>query len=134
MSSEGSAYERLGGEPFVRTIVARFLERVTSDVMIGFFFRDVDRERLVEREFELARHHLGGGGAYSGRPLQVAHARHRIFGGHFNRRLVILGEVLSEFGVPLDIRAAWLDHDRALRPLIESKNESECRSDSEPEL
>jgi hemoglobin len=131
---EVSPFERLGGETFVRTVVTRFIERVTSDLMIGFFFAGVDRERLTTLEFQIARQHLGGEGGYEGRPLRMAHGKHRIFGGHFNRRLVILGEVLSEFEIPLDIRESWLDHDRALRPLVEATGESECKSDALPSL
>lgn len=107
-------FELLGGTLPLRAIVTDFVTRVVDDLMIGYFFRDVDREALIEREFEFARAHLGGGGDYRGRPLPQAHAPHGIRAGHFARRIKILEETLDEHAVPASVRAAWLAHDRSL--------------------
>jgi truncated hemoglobin YjbI len=126
---ERSPFERLGGEERLRSVINSFIDRVTSDSMIGFFFRTVNQERLREMEYQLARHHLGGGGEYEGRPLQTAHGRHAIFPGHFNRRIVLLEKVLEDADVPMDVRNHWLDHDRALRAQIEQQGATECVSE-----
>jgi hemoglobin len=121
-----SAYERLGGEPALRVIVEDFVRRITSDVMIGFFFAKIDRARLTEMELSLAREQLGGPGRYEGRPLRQAHGPHRIMGGHFARRREILRQTLVAHGAPDDVIASWLAHVDALRAEITPDAGSEC--------
>ena len=120
-----TAFERLG-EPALRAIIDDFALRVTSDVMIGFFFARVDRERLVRMEYEHAAAHLGGPVVYSGRPIRAAHAAHRIMGGHFARRREILRQTLVAHAVPEDIASAWLAHVDSLRDQITPDVGSEC--------
>lgn len=115
---ESSAWDTLGGEAGVRPIVERLIERVSGDLMIGFFFRSADLERVKRHELEWARAHLGGPASYTGRPLPEAHGAHPIAEGHFARRLKILEEVLAEFGVPGEVQAEWLAHDRAQRAAV----------------
>ena len=88
-------YERIGGEQGLRAIVDDFVDRVFDDVMIGFFFRKVERRRIKELEFQHAAEHLGGPVRYRGRPLQEAHAAHPIMGGQFARRTELLRQTLS---------------------------------------
>lgn len=123
-----SHYEILGDEK-LRQLIDVFVERVIHDVMIGFFFRGVDIPRLKQREYEFARGHLGGPTEYTGRPLQIAHARHPILGGQFNRRIRILEQVLQEFQVPDEIRLAWLAHNESLRSLITHDPTHECNTE-----
>ena len=52
-------FEDLGGEPALRPIIDRFVDRVFDDVMIGFFFRNARRERIKQKEYEFAAQHLG---------------------------------------------------------------------------
>ena len=111
-------FEQLGGEEERRAIGERFVDRVFDDFMIGFHFRDASRARVKAKEYEFAALHLGADVAYSGRPLRAAHGPHRILGGHFDRRLKILEEVLEERGVPAEILAHWLSHNRAQQGLI----------------
>lgn len=117
MSAE-TPYQQLGGEAALRPLVERFVERVFQDVMIGFLFRAADRQRVAEKEYELAARHLGAAVPYTGRPLDEAHAPHPISGGHFDRRRKILEEVLEEAGAPAAVREAWLRQVDALRGLI----------------
>lgn len=109
-----SPYQELGGEPTLRRIVDRFVDRMVSDIMIGFFFRSVDKERLKQKEFEFAARHLGACIEYTGRPLESAHRIHGILDGQFQRRLTLLRETLEEFQVPLRVQDAWISHTRSL--------------------
>jgi hemoglobin len=117
-SAAPSWFEQLGGEAGVRRIIDDFMERVFADRMIGFFFRAADTIRIKELEYQLAAAFLGGGVKYQGRPLNQAHAKHPIMGGHFARRKQILKETLERHCVPEAIAAAWLEHTEALRALI----------------
>lgn len=115
---EPSLFDELGGEAVLRAIIDRFVDRVFDDIMIGFFFQKASRRRIKEKEYEFAARHLGADIAYTGRPLEQAHAVHGIMGGQFMRRLKILEETLEEFHVPPHIREHWIAHTESLRPLI----------------
>jgi len=121
-----SHYERLGGEAGLRALIDDFVERVVSDIMIGFMFRDVDRARLKQLELEHAAAHLGGPSRYSGRPLRQAHAKHRIMGGQFARRREILRKTLVDHRVPQDIIEAWLAYTDSLRDQVTADPDGQC--------
>jgi hemoglobin len=121
-----SLFDQLGGEPALRPIVDRFVDRVFEDDMIGFLFRNTDRARIKQKEYEFAAQHLGASVEYTGNPLPKAHAKHRITGGQFMRRLQILREVLTELGAPSAVCEHWVRHTESLRPLITAEAGSEC--------
>ncbi len=121
-----SDFEKLGGEARLREIIDLFVDRVTTDMMIGFFFAKVDRAELKRFEYEFAAAHLGAKTPYTGRPLEPAHARHPILGGQFNRRMKILERTLAELNVPADVADRWLAHNERLRPLITRDSSQEC--------
>jgi hemoglobin len=121
-----SHFEQLGGEVELRKIIDDFIDRVFQDRMIGFFFRHASKDRIKELEYQLTASFLGGGIEYRGRPLDTAHAKHPIMGGHFARRRQILKETLESHRVPEAIQEAWLKHTDALRPLITAQSDSQC--------
>ncbi len=123
-------FEDLGGEPALRRIIDRFVDKLFDDVMIGFFFRNARRERIKQKEYEFAAHHLGAGTPYTGRAIEEAHRAHPIMGGQFARRLTILKETLEAEGVPEHVKAHWLAHTEAQRPLVTADAGREC----DPEL
>jgi hemoglobin len=108
-------FDELGGEPELRRIIDRFIDRVFDDIMVGFLFSRANRQRIKAKEYEFAARHLGAPVAYTGRPLDAAHRPHQIFDGQFDRRSTILRETLAEFGVSERVRAHWLAHTEALR-------------------
>jgi hemoglobin len=122
-------FDDLGGEPALRQIIDRFVDRIFDDVMIGFFFRNARRERIKQKEYEFAAQHLGGPVTYSGRPLDEAHRAHPIMGGQFLRRLTILKETLEEAGVPEHVKQHWLAHTESMRPLVTGDVGRECDAD-----
>jgi hemoglobin len=121
-----SMYERLGGQAGLRAIIDDFVDRMFDDLMIGFFFRNVERERLKDLEFQHAAEHLGGPVQYAGRPIAAAHAKHRIMGGQFARRKELLRKTLHDHGAPQDIVDAWLAHIESLRPQITGQAGGQC--------
>jgi hemoglobin len=110
--AEASLFDELGGEPVLKRIIDRFVDRLFDDVMIGFFFQasSVSRERIKAKEYEFAASHLGAPVEYSGRTIGAAHRRHAIMTGHFMRRLQILKETLDEFAVSERVRRHWVEH------------------------
>lgn len=121
-----TSFERIGGEPALRAIIDDFVDRIFEDVMIGFFFRRASKERIKAMEYQHAAEHLGAPVRYEGRPLREAHAAHRIFGGHFERRKKILSDVLRAHRVPDDVHEAWLAHVESLRAHVTKDEGSEC--------
>ncbi len=113
-----SLYEQLGGEHKLRAIIEVFVERMRQDLLIGFFFVQVDAARLKAQEFAYAAASLGGPDPYRGRDLSQVHRRLPLQGGHFDRRRQLLADVLGEFAVPAAPRAAWLAHVEAMRPIV----------------
>jgi hemoglobin len=111
-------WEAIGAEPGARLLVARFVDRMLADPIIGFRFAGVDRDNLVERELEHASRVLGGPLKYRGRPLAQVHGPLRINAGQFRRRLALLKTVARELGVPDAPIDGWIAHDRALEPVL----------------
>jgi len=119
-------YDRIGGER-LREVITEFYKRVFDDVMIGFMFARADRQRLIDKEWELVAALLGAPGVkYTGKPMRDAHAQHTIFGGQFERRLQILRDTLAEFAVDSEVQEAWIAHTQSLRGQITRARGSEC--------
>ena len=125
-----SLFDKLGGESRLRSIIDTFVDRVFEDRMIGFFFRNADRQRIKEFEYQLTAGFLGADIAYRGRPLAKLHANHPIMGGHFARRRQILSETLDSYQVPAGIKSVILEHTDALRSQITPEAGSGCDSDA----
>ncbi|MGE0547908.1 MAG: group 1 truncated hemoglobin [Kofleriaceae bacterium] len=127
---DSSLFDRIGA-PLLRAVITEFYRRIFDDVMIGFMFQGKDRQHLIDREWELAAAMLGAPGVkYTGRPMRAAHAQHSIFGGHFERRLQILREAMSDLGVDPEVQRAWIAHTESLRAQITSDRGSECKDTS----
>jgi truncated hemoglobin YjbI len=124
--AETTLFEQLGGEPVLRSIVGRFVDRMFGDPMIGFFFRKASRERVKDKEYELAAQHLGAAVEYTGRPIQQVHAAHPIMGGQFARRLEILRQTLVEAGAPEAVIRHWIAHTENLRSMVTRDASGEC--------
>ncbi len=115
-----------GGEPVLRAVVTHFYEHVFTDVMIGFFFRNADKARLIEKEYELAARMLGADVRYTGKTMRQAHDPHPIMGGQFMRRLQLLKEAMAAHDLPQPVVDAWVAHTEALRPQITGFKGSDC--------
>ena len=121
-------FEELGGEPALRSVIVQFVDRMLTDPMIGFFFRQTNRRRLEDKEYEHAAKHLGApipdnprsrnARPQSGRPQSEAQRAHRNVGGQFERRIALLDQVLQECGVPEHIQTHWVSHTRSLRARV----------------
>ncbi|HTE50846.1 MAG TPA: group 1 truncated hemoglobin [Kofleriaceae bacterium] len=120
-----SLFDRIGGEA-LRRVLEDFYDRVFADTMIGFLFTGKNKERLIQKEWEMAAGVLGGAVAYTGRPMSKAHARVPITVGHFDRRLVLLGETLDAHKVDPEVRGRLLDHARSLREQLTADPEGVC--------
>lgn len=108
-------YALAGGEAGIRAVMTDFYDAVFADVMIGFFFRHADKQRLIDKETEFSARMLGGDVEYTGMSLPKAHGKHPIMGGHFMRRLQLLKEAMDKHDLPQPVRDAWVQHTHELR-------------------
>lgn len=111
-------FERAGGEPVVRAIIDRFVDRQFEDSIIGFFFAGKDRAAVKQHEYEHAAGTLGAQVTYTGRPIPSLHKALRINSGQFRRRLALLRQEIERAGVPADVLEAWLDGQRRMERAI----------------
>jgi hemoglobin len=118
-------FDAVGGDK-LRLVVEDLYDRLFADVMIGFLFKGRDRERLVQKEWELVAELLGGPVRYSGRTMAEAHGRLPIMGGHFERRLQILRETLAHHAIPEEARRRWLEHSLAQRAQVTRDGSGVC--------
>lgn len=123
--------EQAGGIEGMRRMVRTFYDMVFTDMMISFFFRNSDKERLIQKETELLCRAIGDTSIpYTGKPLREAHAAHPIMGGHFERRLQLMRDAMQAHSLPAAVQAAIVEHTEALRPLVTDDAGSECDHDA----
>jgi len=127
--STPTLFDRIGYDR-LREVVEDFVDRLYADNMIGFFFAHFDRDRLVLHETQFNARALGADLAYQGRPIGAAHARHRIMGGQFNRRLTILIETMQDHGVDPEVQRRLVEHTERLRGLVTNQPADTCVSES----
>lgn len=118
MSRSERALWALTSEEEVRRCLRALYTKVLGDRMIGFFFEGRDLEAIVAAQVGLVCAMLGGPGAYEGAPLPEAHRALPLLPGHFDRRHVLLAEVLAAEAIHEDVKAAWLEADAAWRKAI----------------
>jgi hemoglobin len=115
-----SLYEEIGPE-FIKRAITEFYERAFVDVMIGHFFFKIDKAGITAQQILFASSMLGAKEMkYTGKPLKVAHADMTIRLVHFNRRQVLMREVLADLGLSAELQNAWLNLEGQLRPIIVS--------------
>lgn len=110
----------------LKTIVNKFVDTMFNDVMIGFFFRKADKNRIKEKEFEFLANHLGFEINYSGEPIAEVHQKHRIMGGQFSRRKQILKETFEAFNVSTYIIEDIMQHTEKFRMTVSKTKNSDC--------
>jgi hemoglobin len=125
-------YEAVVGESGVRAILQSLYDKLFDDPMVGFLFQGADKARIVEQQVAFTCGFLGGLQRYEGKPLPEAHARLPLLPGHFDRRHWVLGQVLTEHGVPDDVKQAWLRIDEGLRPSVLASGQQAREKTREP--
>ena len=101
--------ETIGGEGVLLSLLEKFYLRMSEDIIVGFFFDGKDLKKIarLQANFMLAASGLNPN--YAGRSPSTAHiALAPILSGHFDRRLVILRELLNEAGLAPSLIERWI--------------------------
>jgi truncated hemoglobin YjbI len=116
----GELYDAIGKEAGLEKILQRFYEKMSQDLLIGFFFEghDVQHIALMQKSFLMKT--WGASASYSGRSPADAHSKlPPILKGHFDRRLVLLAETLREFQVEERFVEVWVRFEGSFRRAVE---------------
>ena len=110
-------YDQIG-HAFIAKAVAEFYKRAFVDVMIGHFFFNSDINHIITEQTSFVSAMLGGPKSYTGKPLKPAHKPFLIRTVHFNRRQVMMREVLVDLNLEPHLANAWLAVEEQFRNVI----------------
>ena len=111
-----TAYQEAGGADGVEKILRSFYQKLSKDVLVGFFFSGKDLEHIIQQQKAFLLRSMGETKTYSGKSPRTAHTHlPPILKGHFDRRLVVLRETLKEFGLSDKAAQAWVDYEDTFR-------------------
>ncbi len=114
--------EAVGGKAGLLMLLEQFYSRMSNDLMIGFFFRDKDLTLIVSHQAEFILNSAGLPSNFTGKgPAQAHTLLPPILAGHFDRRLVILREVLREANVDQKWIDRWVAFEELFRGLVVSQ-------------
>jgi hemoglobin len=116
-SSKSGLYDQIG-HVFIERAVAEFYKRAFADVLIGHFFFQSDIHHITNQQIAFVTAMLGGPSSYQGKPLKLAHKPFIIRPVHFNRRQVIMREVLTEMQLDPTLINGWLALEDQFRQVI----------------
>ena len=115
-------YIKMGGEQVLGRIISDFYQRMSQDVLIGFFFAGRDIAHIAEMQKKFLMKAMGATAVYHGRLPASAHEKlPPILKGHFDRRLVILEQTLRDHGLAESDIQVWLEFETAFRSVVEKE-------------
>lgn len=111
-------FERFGGAEALRGIVQEFYHRMAEDILVGFFFKGKDLERIITMQTSFLLMAMGLSDNYEGKMPQHAHPQMHMQAGHLDRRYKLLAELLNEKNVPEAVQEKWLKIEHSFRDRI----------------
>jgi truncated hemoglobin YjbI len=115
--------ESIGGEPDLQRILLAFYSRMKSDPMIGYFFEGKPIAEIAAKQGEFILMAAGVLQKFEGRGPATAHTNlPPIYEGHFDRRLVLLREILLTEGLTPAQIETWVQFEESFRSMVVSRN------------
>jgi hemoglobin len=100
-------YERNGGFPAIRRMIADFYEEALDSPVIGHHFEDIDMPRLMDHQTRFVSFLMGGPSAsYSDEHIARVHAKRGITHDEFDEMVALLSEAMTDHDFPKDDIAA----------------------------
>ena len=114
--------EGIGGESRLKEILRAFYVRMSTDILIGFFFDGKDLQHIADQQAHFLLNAAGLRERFEGKGPSTAHvAMPPILSGHFDRRLVILRETLAVYAIQSDLAECWVRFEESFRKVIVSE-------------
>jgi len=98
--ADDALFRALGGQAGIARIVDDFVPRLVADPRLSEFFRKARQEHLEEMLAQQFCQVSGGGCAYTGLPMKLAHQDMDISKGDFNALVEVLQASMDAQGVP----------------------------------
>lgn len=115
----GKLIQEIGGEGVLLSLLQKFYERMSDDILIGFFFDGKDLNHIANMQMQFILNAAGLIKTYAGKGPSTAHLELApILSGHFDRRLVVLREVLSEAKLTSDQVDRWISFENLFREMV----------------
>ena len=115
-------FETIGGRPAVESILEIFYQKMSEDILIGYFFSGKDLIRIAHQQATFLLMASGLETEFKGKGPASAHTEMPpIYEGHFDRRLVLLRETLTKQGLSLEQVNTWVQLEESFRLMIVSK-------------
>lgn len=86
--------------------------------MVSFLFQGAPKDRLISQQTKFLCKAFGGPNNYIGKSPGSAHKHLPILPGHFDRRIQILEQTLTEFNVPENLKQKWIQIENSFRTKI----------------
>lgn len=114
--------EAAGGPETIESILREFYRRLSIDRLVGFFFAGRNTHTIAAKQAEFLLHSAGLCPQYTGRSPKDAHkGLPPILPGHFDRRILILSEVLKEEKLKPEHIETWIEFERRFRKQVVSR-------------
>lgn len=98
--TDDSVYQAWGQKAGIHTVMEDFFTRLQADPRTGPFFKDANRERLVEQLTEQLCQESGGPCVYKGAAMRPMHAQLGIARKDFNALVEVLQVSMDAKGIP----------------------------------
>ena len=98
--ADDSLFRALGGQEGIDRIVGDFVPRLPADPRLGEFFKRTNQEHLKQMLAQLFCRVSGGGCAYTGLPMKLAHQDIDVSKGDFNALVEVLQAAMDAQGIP----------------------------------
>lgn len=103
-------------------ILEDFYQKMHDDLLVGFFFEGKDLKHIAHQQGKFLLNAAGFLDRFEGKGPSTAHlSMPPILDGHFDRRLVLLREVLQTHGLPQPIIEIWVSFESTFRNIVVSK-------------
>ena len=113
--------DSIGGPDSVRAILEDFYQRMSKDILIGFFFDGKDLKHIAYQQANFILNAAGILDRFEGKGPSTAHvALAPILTGHFDRRLVILRQTLEAHKIPQICINSWVQFEEGFRSIVVS--------------
>lgn len=98
--ADDSIYQAFGQKAGIQALMEDFFNRLQADPRTGPFFKNANRERLVQQLTEQLCQEGGGPCTYSGAPMGARHAGMHIGKQDFNALVEVLQQAMDAKGIP----------------------------------
>ena len=110
----------LGPEENLLKLLTEFYHKLSEDILVGFFFSGKDLKEIATNQMNFMLKSGGLKKEYSGKLPASAHFNIApILKGHFDRRIILLKELLKENGLNDEQIKTWVDFETQFRSVIE---------------